>query len=87
VACPSGGSAPLVDSGANLKFVQCYSDDVVVTWTAFADINLSGYRITAYLDSGCTSGAIDHGLTGSSSPSDTANSTVSACSSETISVP
>ena len=61
------------DNTANLQFTAVYDtdgNDVAVTWTAFSDTNLSDHRITTYTDSGCSTGAVAHPLTGSSTNSD-----------------
>ena len=56
------------DNTANLQFTNAYSQDgnnIAVTWIAFTDVNLSDHRIYTFEDSSCTTGEIDHGLTGS----------------------
>lgn len=57
-----------VDNVATLKFTDVSDNDgsnLRITWTAFADDNLSDHRLITYTDAACTTGAEDHGLTGS----------------------
>ncbi len=65
------------DTGANFQFTDLTSIDdggsIAVTWAAFTDTNLSNHRLFTYTDSGCATGGIDHGLTNSSTYS---NSTI-----------
>jgi len=64
------------DNTANLQFTDAVDgdgNDIAVTWTAFTDTNLSDHRIITYTNAGCTLGATDHGLTSSSTNS---NSTI-----------
>ena len=68
--------APIVASGSNSapSFTDTFDvdgNDVAITWDAFSDnIGVTDHRIILYTDSGCSSGAIDKGLTGSSAASD-----------------
>src|SRR5690606_23890624 len=64
------------DNTSDLQFTaiaDADGDNIAVTWTAFTDTNLSDHRIITYTNSGCSTGAVDHGLTGSSTNS---NSTI-----------
>ena len=67
-----------VDNGANLQFVASYDTDglnIDVNWTAFTDANLSDHKLFTYTDSGCTTGEVDHGFTGSTANSNNTNIT------------
>ncbi len=67
---------PPTDNTANLQFTAAYDgdgDDIAVTWTAFTDANLSDHRLITYTNGACSTGAVDHGLTGATSNS---NSTI-----------
>ena len=64
------------DNTANLQFTDAFDADgnnVAVTWTAFTDTNLSNHRLYTYTNSACSAGEVNHGLTGSSTNS---NSTI-----------
>lgn len=64
-----------IDAPADLQFTLTHTnlnDDQAVTWTAFSDVTLKDHQLYTYTDSGCVGGEDDHGLTGSTSASDSA---------------
>ncbi|WP_127716899.1 LamG-like jellyroll fold domain-containing protein [Halobacteriovorax sp. HLS] len=63
------------DNTANIQFTLTHTnlnDNQAVTWTAFTDVTLANHQLYTYTDSLCSAGEVDHGLTGSSSASDSA---------------
>ncbi|MCO4793399.1 MAG: Ig-like domain-containing protein, partial [Bacteriovoracaceae bacterium] len=60
------------DNTANVQFTDLFEatgNNLAVTWTAFTDINLSDHQIYTYTNGSCSSGEVDHGLTGSTTNS------------------
>ena len=65
-----------VDNTANIQFTDVLDidgDDMVVTWTAFTDLNLVNHRFRTYTDSACTIGEVIHSYTGSNTNADAAS--------------
>ncbi|TNF28419.1 MAG: hypothetical protein EP319_09010, partial [Deltaproteobacteria bacterium] len=63
------------DNTANFQFTNAYSNtgnDIAVTWTAFTDLHLVNHRIKTYTNSACSTGEVNHGLTGSNTNSNAA---------------
>ncbi|MGI4994012.1 LamG-like jellyroll fold domain-containing protein [Halobacteriovorax sp. GFR7] len=52
----------------DLQFTLAYENtgnNIAVTWGDFSDLTLKEYQLYTYTDSSCSTGVIDHGLTGS----------------------
>ena len=66
---------PVDNTGTGLVFVDVASatgNDISVDWADFTETNFSDHRLYTYTNSICSTGEIDHGLTGSPTSADAA---------------